>query len=1408
MEHVTAVHVPQMESADAKPSRAEILRGFINEKLTKAAEEIFAVVERTITGYEEEASGLKQDLEQRRRQMETVVQLAPRRPDEIGPLPVYAAVRVEAEQRPHTHAAGSPDVSGRTEEAGVDCEKEEAGSAETSQSSGFDQNPQREPSHLVPHTGAQSMMTLDPITISVCLSDPIKLQTGVLNSSVRMMTCPRGLRKDDFLSQLSSTFPQLMRPFEVFTIDASGKPRPLKTESLTPENIYKNMESAEGGGSTLYIHLKAEDQQQSIDETRTHGRSMRNLLKPLGSRSCVGSDPVEKVEREDADVVSISSGAQQVETDNDDGESWAEGPDPSPGRSDAEHGDGGTPDHGLRGGATDATRPSPSPGPAGSAGEPSGRSDHQDEPSGRLTRSQPSSTRALASRQLMVCLLKDARISTLTKEATVSSHRFLGHAEEKGGTDGAATAETAAQSRIPDLNMRNPAQLISPRRDQCVRTRVRKSNHLRLRVCLMKNIKSRLVKSPIQVVRCLRSMTEDSFLAALRAAFPHFTGPFEAFTADASRRLLPLKPKALTPENVCKSIKSTGKGRSALYIRVQQTCEKEKKQQDSTASTSVDSASDGEKHLQESAEDHDGSFLCSVMRGKQVRFRVRLLKDKATDVLKKGVLSSAVRNLKCPRGMDEDAFLNHLRSSFPRLTGAFDAFTTDTSRRLIPLRMKSLTPENVYTAIKSTGKGRSALYIRARVGPACSRRCSHVCDYISTCRDPVETVGNKDAEAASSSSAEQPTDTDGVCAAPGPSCASTAQSDADHSGGGQNLLETTSLSSGWKRNHTQGDDLDNDWRPEEAAAEASSSRAIRRPLHIRVCLLNDTQTNVLATKGHKCRVQKLRCPRKGSFLDMLRSNFPHLPKGNWPFDAFLTDKHKRLQRLEVQDMTPEEIYRSMKASGNGRSALYVRRKLTKPSANNKEQNPPTQRKDEASSDPPSSSNTREAEDEPHGSSTIGLVGNEKSSEGLHPIATQIQAGGEAQESPSVSAPPSAPESDDDEVDSGDRDVDWKPDKDHEEQEQSEPDGDLVTMRKRAGKRSRRRRSAAMKSPPERTAEGFYSCKACGSLHRTVNILLKHAWRHVDHAEKLCGVCGAPADGAEELRRHLDAHMKTHACNICGRYFLTLGSLKKHTALHSTEQPFRCALCPKAYATKQSLMFHSLTHIENKPYKCDVCHQAFGHKSQMEAHATTHTGEKPYRCGLCGKTFAYFKCLSLHRSVHTSQKCYACQVCGKRFNRLVHMKAHERIHAARDKSFLCDVCCKAFCSLDVLKAHLKTHSRQEKTLCTECGKELSSAASLRRHMIVHADQRPYSCSTCGRAFNALSTLRVHTRTHTGEKRFTCKVCGKASSRRTHLKIHMRTHSGERPYKCSICPKDFTQSHCLKTHMKSHYVEKRL
>jgi len=74
--------------------------------------------------------------------------------------------------------------------------------------------------------------------------------------------------------------------------------------------------------------------------------------------------------------------------------------------------------------------------------------------------------------------------------------------------------------------------------------------------------------------------------------------------------------------------------------------------------------------------------------------------------------------LRCPPGLQEADFLDLLRSAVPQLAGddkPFDILTSDKRRRLKPLKLKTVTPEEILKNIGGTGLGRSAVHIRLKV---------------------------------------------------------------------------------------------------------------------------------------------------------------------------------------------------------------------------------------------------------------------------------------------------------------------------------------------------------------------------------------------------------------------------------------------------------------------------------------------------------------------------------------------------------------------------------------------------------------------------------------------------------------------------------------------------------------------
>ncbi|XP_076580929.1 uncharacterized protein LOC143316954 isoform X2 [Chaetodon auriga] len=711
--------------------------------------------------------------------------------------------------------------------------------------------------------------------------------------------------------------------------------------------------------------------------------------------------------------------------------------------------------------------------------------------------------------------------------------------------------------------------------------------------------------------------------------------------------------------------------------------------------------------------------------------RICILEDSQTDVLSTRVFQKCpVQEVRCPCGLQEEDFLDLLRSTFPQLAAQkpFDVFTSNRTKRLQPLRVKTLTPEEICRSIRQSGAGTSALYIR-----------------LKTREDPQ-------------SSSEDPHPPQRPDDSP-PSFATTS---ADRT------KTYARLSSGRRRRG----------RP----------RLGEEPTHrfLRVCVLEDSQADMLSKNVLlKSSIRDLRCPRglqEADFLGLLRSTFPQLAENNKPFDIFRSDRSRRLQRLKLKTLTPEEIYRSTKSASIGKTFLYIRLKTGKEEEEDKQLHL-LSRNNEKDAGSWSAAATERGDGAEHSLSPVQHVLSRSSTSHQQDMETEEAADEEVAESQVDS-------SDDKDGDEAlDGDDDWKPD--------PEPQSP----------KTRRRRGAKMSGVEEKLIRSKTPCKVCGVWYKMLGSLIKHAWSHVEEPQCSCGVCGEHFESVEELKEHLRNYQKTHNCSYCGKSFLTIAGLNCHTTLHTGNRPFTCDVCNKTFAHTSSLSVHRWVHVADKPHKCDLCPKAFGLKAQLRAHRKVHAGRDKYHCNVCGKSLYDMRSLTRHKATHSGERRYGCEVCGKRFKLSSTLKAHEKTHTARDRPYLCHICCKTFLSNCGLTTHMRTHSNERPFVCTVCSKGFISNGELKNHMRVHTGEAPYGCSDCGRFFKRKTHLNNHVRSHLGIKRFICGVCGKACSRQEHLTVHMRTHNGERPYECSVCDKAFTQSHCLKTHMKSHQGEEK-
>lgn len=144
-----------------------------------------------------------------------------------------------------------------------------------------------------------------------------------------------------------------------------------------------------------------------------------------------------------------------------------------------------------------------------------------------------------------------------------------------------------------------------------------------------------------------------------------------------------------------------------------------------------------------------------------------------------------------------------------------------------------------------------------------------------------------------------------------------------------------------------------------------------------------------------------------------------------------------------------------------------------------------------------------------------------------------------------------------------------------------------------------------------------SCKVCGKLFKTKEIMRRHLSTHmriliekpplkwmsenVPKEPKPMPKSKKPLTVQKEPRKVLKPSEENFYCDLCNKFFKSEGTMKNHRMVHSDERRFLCPFCQKSFKCKKYLSSHLVTHSSERQFGCEICGAKFKWKHVLNNH---------------------------------------------------------------------------------------------------------------------------------------------------------------------------------------------------------------
>ncbi|GJQ85212.1 hypothetical protein Trydic_g13054 [Trypoxylus dichotomus] len=245
------------------------------------------------------------------------------------------------------------------------------------------------------------------------------------------------------------------------------------------------------------------------------------------------------------------------------------------------------------------------------------------------------------------------------------------------------------------------------------------------------------------------------------------------------------------------------------------------------------------------------------------------------------------------------------------------------------------------------------------------------------------------------------------------------------------------------------------------------------------------------------------------------------------------------------------------------------------------------------------------------------------------------------------------------------------------------------------------------------------CKECDKFFSRSYYNRVHLYYHQGKLKYACKVCNESFKNDYQLEKHKAVHQnEKHVCEICGKSFVTYSMKRVHRRVHKNES-HACHLCDRTFKRKKILDDHLEQHNRKRTrdYVCELCGKLFQGLRSLRGHSACHITEKSFLCVTCGKGFPTQMRLSMHQRRHSTLKRFSCKQCGKAFLGPSELKRHMLMHTG-ERTHPCKICGKLFGDRSTIIRHMLIHTGETPFECAKCPYKCRYKQQFDKHMKKH------------------------------------------------------------------------------------------